>query len=127
MLEEPLHYPLVLLVQSFVVVANAVLEGLLEPSVGDMLEMGLKVSLLDMKETGGVVVCAAVRDDVICSQATLAARWYEDNDRLVRGILEDCEVCRLRHSDHQRWEVGNLEALDVDVHVKRTRTTVLLV
>ena len=79
--------------------------------------MGREVRLLDVKESGSVVVRATVRDDVVRCQTTLAPGRDEHDDRLVGRILKDREVRRLGHCDHERWEVGDLEALYMNVHV----------
>ena len=121
-LEQPLHNALVLLLESLVVVPNTVLQGLHEPLVVDMVEMRLEVVELDVEEAVAVRVRAAVRDDVVCGQPALATRGDEDDDRLCWRVLDHSEICGLGHGDHQRGEVRNAEALEVDVHIQRAGT-----
>ena len=91
MLKQPLHDSLVLLVQGFVVVADTMLRRLLQPGVGHVLRMRLQV----VQETRRSVIRVAMRDDVIRSEPTLTKGRNKDDDRLVRGILEDCKICLL--------------------------------
>lgn len=120
MLEEPLYNALVLLVQSLMIVADTVFERVLQPGVGDVLQMRFQFRFLYMQEATGLVVSTAVSDEVICSQAALATRGNEDDGRLIRRLLHDGQICRLGHSDHQRREVWDLEALQVNIHIQRT-------
>ena len=77
---------------------------------------------LDVEEAVTVCVGATVSDDIVCGQATLAAGGHEDNDRFCWRMLDYREVRGLGHRDHQRGEVRNAEALEVDVHIQRAGT-----
>ena len=84
MLEQPLHDAFVLLAERFVIVAKAMLERLLQPGVGDMLQVRREVGFLDVQEPRSVVVRATMRNDIVRSQATLPARRNEDYNGFVR-------------------------------------------
>ena len=63
-----------------------------------------------------------MRKDVVHSQTALPTRWNKNDDRLGRGVFADGEICGLGHGDHQGGEVGDLERLEVDVHIEWSGT-----
>ena len=93
-LEKPFDDLLVLLVQSFMVVANTMLQSLHETLVSDMVQMRLEVLLFDVEESIAVVIGTTVCKDVIRSETTLATRRNEYDDGLGGGVLNHCDVCR---------------------------------
>lgn len=122
MLEQPLHNALVLLVQGFVVVTDTMLQRLLQTGVTDVLEMWRQIRLLNMQEARCIVIGTTMSEDVVGRESALTTRRNEHDNRLVGRVFEDGKVGRFRHGYHERGEVGDLEALDVDVHVEWAST-----
>ena len=84
--------------------------------------MRLEVFKLNIEESITIIVGTAMSQDVIRSQTTLATRWHEDDDRLGGRVLYDCQICRFGHSDHERWEVWDIETLQMNIHIERSST-----
>ena len=121
-LKKSLDDALVLLVERLVVVANTMLQCLNKTLVAQVVEMRLKIVLLDVEESLGVIVGATVRDEIVGSEATLTTRGNEDDSRLRRRVFDDSKVRGLGHRNHQGREVRNVETLQMDVHVQRAGT-----
>lgn len=100
-LEKALDDPFVLLGVSLVIISDAVFEHLGQALIRHMIQVRLKIGQLDVEESVGSVISAAMREKIIRRQATLASGRNEDNNRLSRGVLHDGEVSRLRHGDHE--------------------------
>ena len=62
-------------------VPDAIVEGLNEALVGDMIQVWLQVFFLDVQEALGVLVRATVSNDVIGGESALFPRGDEDDDR----------------------------------------------
>ena len=79
---------------------NSVLAKVLRPYlVGEFVEVGLQVVLLDVKEAVILHVRGTERENVDGGQTRLFTRRHKHNDRFVWRVLHDGVVRRPRHRD----------------------------
>lgn len=97
-------------------------ETLHQALVGDMVEMRLEVRKLDVEEPIFIPVCGTVGQNVVHGELALLPGRHKDDNRLRWGVFDDGQICGLRHGDHERREMGNVERLDVDLHRQRSST-----
>lgn len=100
--------------------SDSVSERLLESRVLDPIEMRLEILLLDVEESLPFLVGEAVGEDVVRSKLALLSRRDEGDDGLLASPVVDGEVGGFGHSEHERREVRDVVALDVDVHGERS-------
>ena len=93
------------------IVADTMFQRFDQATVADVVQVRLQVVELNVEEAVAIRIRTTVCDYVVCGQTALAARWYEDDDRLRGRVLDNGEICGLRHGNHKRREVRDGEAL----------------
>ena len=79
-----------------------------------MIEVRLKDRLFGIQKAILDACSSATGKDVQCGQVALTPRRDKNDNRLVGGEFNNGKEGWPRHSYHQRWEVGNVEALQMD-------------
>lgn len=105
------------------VVSDTVLQAVDETPVCNVVQMRLQVFELNAEEAVFVIVSAAMQQEIVDGELALLARRNEDERRFCQCVFQDGEVGRLRHCDHERREVRDGEALEVNIHVEGSGAT----
>jgi len=80
--------------------------------------MWLDVRQLRVEEPILIIISAAMDEKVFGSHAALLAPRDENNDWFCTRVLRYGKIRWFGHGNHERGEVGNAEALYMDVHVQ---------
>eukprot|EP00053_Salpingoeca_punica_P020083 m.207382 g.207382 ORF g.207382 m.207382 type:complete len:978 (-) comp17788_c0_seq1:3740-6673(-) len=119
--EEVLHQSPLGVAHAGMVVGHAAPQQRDEHLVLDLGQHGGQLLLAAVQEAVGRAFVADLRRQLQRRHLRLPPRGHKEQDRLVRRVLLDGGERRAAHRRHAGLCVGNVEALDVQVHADRPR------